>query len=111
MVRSVRTRGTPVPCPPPYGDRELTRLFSNSSRSESMPPLPVELVHVILAIGPPRLKAVHRQCPLNPPKIKIVRAKNLQVAQFIPESQLVVSLELVPMPGGAHALKVFAAVL
>jgi hypothetical protein len=43
-------------------------------------------------------------------KIKIVRAKDLQVAKLVPQAQLVLSLELVPMAGAANTSKVFAAV-
>ncbi len=56
------------------------------------------------------LQPVQDQCPLDPPKIKIVGAKNLQVPQLIPHAQLVVCLELAPVAGPADALKVFATV-
>jgi hypothetical protein len=40
----------------------------------------------------------------------MVGAKNLHVAQFIAQAQLVVSLQLVAMAGSADTLKVFATV-
>lgn len=56
------------------------------------------------------LQSVQGQGPLDPHKIRIVGAKNLQVSQLIPHTQLVVSLELVAMAGSADALKVFPSV-
>jgi len=53
---------------------------------------------------------IDRQCFLDPRKIKIVGAKNLQVPKLIAQAQLVVSLELAAMAGATDALKVFAAV-
>jgi hypothetical protein len=40
----------------------------------------------------------------------MVGAKNLQVAEFIPQTQLVVGLEFAAMAGTADTLKVLAAV-
>ena len=56
------------------------------------------------------LQAVQRQRALDPSKIKMVGAKNLQVTKLIAQAQLVVRLELVAMAGSADTLKVFAAV-
>jgi hypothetical protein len=40
----------------------------------------------------------------------VVRPKNLEVAELIPQAQLVVGLELAAMAGSADTLKVFSAV-
>jgi hypothetical protein len=47
---------------------------------------------------------------LDSSKIKMVGAKNLQVAEFIPQTQLVIGLELATMAAPADTLKVFATV-
>ncbi len=56
------------------------------------------------------LQAVQRQRSLDARKIKMVGAKNLEVAELIAQAQLVVRLELVAMAGSADTLKVFATV-
>jgi len=56
------------------------------------------------------LETIEGKCPLYSRQIKIVGAKNFEVAQLIPQTQLVISLELATMAGPADTLKVFAAV-
>ncbi len=43
-------------------------------------------------------------------KIKMVSAKNLEVAELVAQAQFVVGPELVSMAGSADALKVFTAI-
>ncbi len=58
----------------------------------------------------PDLQPVQTQRPFDASKIKIVGAKDFKVSQLIPQAQLMVCLELVPMAGPADTLKVFPAV-
>jgi hypothetical protein len=46
----------------------------------------------------------------RPGKIKMVGAKNLQVAELVPQTKFVIGLELVTMAGSADTLKVFPAI-
>jgi hypothetical protein len=63
-----------------------------------------------VAITRGELQPVQRQCTLDSRKIEIVRAKNLQIAQLVSQTQLMVSLKLVPVAGSANTLKVLTAV-
>jgi hypothetical protein len=56
------------------------------------------------------LQSVDSQCALDPNQIEIVGAKNLQIAQLVSQTQLMVSLKLVPVAGPTDTLKVFTAV-
>ena len=56
------------------------------------------------------LQTIESKRALDPCKIEMVGAKDLQVAEFIPQTQLVVGPELAAMAGSADTLKVFAAV-
>lgn len=56
------------------------------------------------------LQPIQGQRPLDPPKIKIVGPKNLQVAQLIPHAKLMVSLKLASVASSTDTLKVLSAV-
>jgi hypothetical protein len=56
------------------------------------------------------LYAVQCQRPLDTVQVKTVDAENFQVPQPIPQTQLVVCLQFVPMTGTADRLEVFTSI-
>jgi hypothetical protein len=56
------------------------------------------------------LQAEQGHYPFSPRNIEMMRAKDFDVPQLIPQTQLAVGLKLVSMAGVADTLKVFPAV-
>jgi hypothetical protein len=56
------------------------------------------------------LQTIDGKCAFDARKIKVVGAKNLEIAQLIAQAELVVRLQLVAMAGATDTLKVFPAV-
>ena len=56
------------------------------------------------------LEAVKGKRTPNSYAIKLVDTQYFEISQFVPHTQLMVSLKFVPMAGSADALKIFPAV-